>query len=77
MRASWKMTTCSTAPTGKPMRKGGRRTAGVLKDLSGGQDMAYIERNLSANKTMKARKANSHKFFRSIARDNVRRRNQD
>ncbi|KHO02008.1 Xeroderma pigmentosum group B protein (XP-B) [Metarhizium album ARSEF 1941] len=61
-------------PDGKPLRKGARRTAGVLKDLSGGQDMAYIERNKSANKSMKLKNGQRHKFFKSIARENERRR---
>ena len=63
-------------PDGKPLRKGVRRTAGVLKGLSGGQDMAYVERNRSVNKSVKARKGDRHKFFKSIARENERRRQQ-
>ena len=35
---------------GKPSRKGAAgRTAGTLKELSGGQDMAYIDQSRSAN----------------------------
>ncbi|KAK2066892.1 hypothetical protein P8C59_000672 [Phyllachora maydis] len=38
-------------------KKGGvRRTAGTLGELSGGQDMAYIEQNKTANKTLKGKK---------------------
>ncbi|KAK2592205.1 DNA repair helicase RAD25 [Conoideocrella luteorostrata] len=64
-------------PDGKPLRKGARRVAGVLKDLSRGQDMAYIERNKSANKSMKTKNSSRHKFFKSIARENERRRNAE
>ena len=35
--------------------KGARRTAGMLSDLSGGQDMAYIEYNKSRNKELKSK----------------------
>lgn len=48
-------------PRGK---KGPKRTAGMLSDLSGGQDMAYIEYNKSRNKELKSK----HKpLFRSLA----------
>ncbi|KAI9831937.1 MAG: DNA repair helicase RAD25 [Sarea resinae] len=51
-----------------------RRTAGALKDLSGGQDMAYIERNQSANKSMKRKSSPHSDFFKSLRRENERRR---
>ena len=35
--------------------KGAKRTAGMLSDLSGGQDMAYIEYNKSRNKELKSK----------------------
>ena len=65
-------------PDGKPMRKparaGARRTAGTLKDLSGGQGMSYVEQNRSANKAIKGKKGTQSAFFRSIAREKERRR---
>ncbi|KAI9754716.1 MAG: hypothetical protein M4579_004563 [Chaenotheca gracillima] len=69
-------------PDGKPLRKaserrglsGVRRTAGSLKDLSGGQDMAYIELNKSANKAVKGKKGPQNEFFKSIVRQNERRK---
>lgn len=41
-----------------------RRTAGMLGDLSGGQDMAYIEQN----KKVKVKKGESNKFFKKLQR---------
>lgn len=37
-----------------PNRKGVRRTAGTLSELSGGQDMAYVEYNREKNKELRA-----------------------
>ncbi|CAK7227772.1 DNA repair helicase RAD25 [Sporothrix bragantina] len=56
-----------------------RRTAGTLGELSGGQDMAYIEQNKSVNKTLKksGKKAESNAFFKKIQREKERRRQQD
>ena len=56
---------------GRKKKKGARRTAGTLGELSGGQDMAYIEQNkkLSA----KRKKADSNAFFKKIGRENARR----
>ena len=62
-------------PDGKPMRKAARtvrRTAGALKDLSGGQGMSYVEQNRSANKSIKGKKGPQSAFFRSIAREKER-----
>ncbi|KAM7196028.1 P-loop containing nucleoside triphosphate hydrolase protein [Naviculisporaceae sp. PSN 640] len=59
-------------PSGGGKKKGGvRRTAGTLGELSGGQDMAYIEQNKSANKTLKkkAAAAGRDSFFKKIARE--------
>ncbi|KAH8757708.1 P-loop containing nucleoside triphosphate hydrolase protein [Diaporthe sp. PMI_573] len=68
-------------PDGKPLRHAGkkknyvRRTAGALSDLSGGQDMAYVEQNKSANRSMKKKKKGPQSdFFKKISRDNERRR---
>ncbi|KAK1835171.1 hypothetical protein QBC39DRAFT_423754 [Podospora conica] len=68
---------------GKPVRRAGagkrgagaRRTAGTLGDLSGGQDMAYIEQNKAANKSLKKQtKAQQNSFFKKIAREKERNR---
>ncbi|KAM0334392.1 hypothetical protein ACHAQA_001418 [Verticillium albo-atrum] len=48
----------------RPKKKGARRTAGMLGDLSGGQDMAYIEQN----KKTKTKKGESSSFFKKIQR---------
>jgi DNA excision repair protein ERCC-3 len=42
-----------------------RRTAGTLSELSGGQDMAYIERNTSKNKELKS-KTIKNNFMRKL-----------
>ena len=46
-------------------RKGAKRMAGMLSDLSGGQGMAYIEYNKSKNKELKQGKHKS--LFRQLA----------
>ncbi|KAK0709083.1 P-loop containing nucleoside triphosphate hydrolase protein [Lasiosphaeria miniovina] len=52
-----------------------RRTAGTLGELSGGQDMAYIEQNKGANKQLKKnQKAERDTFFKKIAREKERNR---
>ncbi|KAF2652045.1 TFIIH basal transcription factor complex helicase XPB subunit [Lophiostoma macrostomum CBS 122681] len=55
------------ASTGGKMKKkaGARRTAGTLSELSGGQDMAYIEYNKSRNKELKT-KGVKNSFLRKI-----------
>lgn len=62
-------------------KKGVRRTAGTLGDLSGGQNMAYIEQNKSANrpKTKAQRKGAKHAFFRAEDRlaEKVRKARQE
>jgi DNA excision repair protein ERCC-3 len=62
--------------TGKKKGKGGaRRTAGTLGELSGGSDMAYIEQNKSANKTIKKNaKGGKSDFFKKLDRDRERAR---
>ncbi|KAK1768535.1 P-loop containing nucleoside triphosphate hydrolase protein [Phialemonium atrogriseum] len=63
------------AKQGRGKKKGGvRRTAGTLGELSGGQDMAYIEQNKAANKNLKNKKAEQSTFFKKIAREKERRR---
>lgn len=48
-----------------------RRTAGMLGELSGGQDMAYIEQNKKLS--LKKGKKESHSFFKKIGREKARR----
>ncbi|KAF2786220.1 DNA repair helicase rad25 [Melanomma pulvis-pyrius CBS 109.77] len=57
------------ASTGRKGRKknGARRTAGTLSELSGGQDMAYIEYNKSRNKELKT-KVVKNGFLRKLQR---------
>ncbi|KAF2269452.1 TFIIH basal transcription factor complex helicase XPB subunit [Lojkania enalia] len=53
---------------GRAKKKNGvRRTAGTLSELSGGQDMAYIEYNKSRNKDLKA-KGVKNDFLRKLQR---------
>ncbi|KAH8894945.1 DNA repair helicase rad25 [Thozetella sp. PMI_491] len=53
-----------------------RRTAGTLGELSGGQDMAYIEQNKAANKSLKKKGGNQSQnvFFKKLAREKERTR---
>lgn len=55
------------------MKKGAKRTAGMLSDLSGGQDMAYIEYNKSRNKELKGK---HNPLFKKMAREQQRRKQQ-
>ncbi|OBT78633.1 DNA excision repair protein ERCC-3 [Pseudogymnoascus sp. 05NY08] len=55
-------------------KKGVRRTAGTLGELSGGQDMAYIEQNRSKNKELKKDKKSSNPFFKKLQRDAQKRK---
>ena len=50
-----------------------RRTAGMLSELSGGQDMAYVEYNQGKNKELK-KKGPHNKFIKSLARQEQRKR---
>ena len=54
-------------------KKGARRTAGMLSDLSGGQDMAYIEYNKSRNKELKGK---HNPLFKKMAKEQQRRKQQ-
>ncbi|KAF4343777.1 DNA excision repair ERCC-3 [Fusarium beomiforme] len=59
--------------SGQGGRKGKvRRVAGTLGELSGGQDMAYIERNKSVNSSLKKKKGEKNDFFKKIDRENQR-----
>jgi len=59
---------------GKGKGSGVKRTAGMLSELAGGQNMAYIEYNKSRNKDLKNKKGPQSKFFKDIARGNERRK---
>ena len=52
---------------------GVKRTAGMLNDLSGGQDMAYIEYNKSRNKELKGK---HNPLFKKMAREQQRRKKE-
>ncbi|KAH7396355.1 P-loop containing nucleoside triphosphate hydrolase protein [Pyrenochaeta sp. MPI-SDFR-AT-0127] len=53
--------------TGKK-KSGVRRAAGTLSELSGGQDMAYMEYNKSRNKELKGVKGVKNNFLKKLAR---------
>ncbi|MCJ1471270.1 transcription factor TFIIH complex ERCC-3 subunit [Pseudocyphellaria aurata] len=55
-------------------KQGARRMASTLGELSGGQEMAYIEYNKSKNKELKGGKHNP--LFTKMAREQKRRREQ-
>lgn len=58
----------------KKKKAGARRTAGTLGELSGGQDMAYIEQNKRANQALKKKgKPESNAFFKKLGREKARR----
>ncbi|KAF2455609.1 DNA repair helicase RAD25 [Lineolata rhizophorae] len=52
---------------------GVRRTAGTLADLSGGQDMAYVEFNRTRNKDLK-QKGPANSFIKKLKRDAAKRK---
>ncbi|KAL8772760.1 MAG: hypothetical protein Q9209_002105 [Squamulea sp. 1 TL-2023] len=55
-------------------KKGAKRTAGMLAELSGGRDMAYMEINKSKNKELKGMKHNP--LFRKLNRDAEKRKKE-
>lgn len=57
-------------------KKGAKRTAGMLSDLSGGQDMAYIEYNKNKNKELKGKGVKKNPIFRKMEREQQRRKEQ-
>ena len=74
----------SSRSAGNGIRSGGKsslakkaaaakRTAGMLSDLSGGQDMAYIEYNKSRNKELKGK---HNPLFKKFAREQQRKKQQ-
>lgn len=52
----------------KRKKAGVRRAAGTLSELSGGQDMAYMEFNKSRNKELKGAKGIKNNFIKKLAR---------
>ncbi|KAI4180319.1 MAG: hypothetical protein L6R41_007306 [Letrouitia leprolyta] len=54
-------------------KKGTKRTAGMLSDLSGGQDMAYVEYNKSRNKELKGK---HNPLFKKLSREQQRRKQE-
>ncbi|KAF2200912.1 DNA repair helicase rad25 [Delitschia confertaspora ATCC 74209] len=55
---------------GRGKKKAGvRRLAGTLSELSGGQDMAYIEYNKSKNKDLKKKQGVKNAFVKKLARN--------
>lgn len=58
---------------GRAGKKGARRTAGTLSELSGGRDMAYVEYNKSRNQELKQKGA-KNTFMRKLKRDAEKRR---
>ncbi|KAL8726030.1 MAG: hypothetical protein Q9166_006975 [cf. Caloplaca sp. 2 TL-2023] len=54
-------------------KKGAKRTAGMLSELSGGQDMAYIEYNKSRNKELKGK---HNPLFKKMNREAERRKKE-
>lgn len=63
-----------TAMGGVRKKPKARRTAGSLRDLAGGQDMAYVEQNRSKNKELKKNKKESNPFFKKMQRDQAKRK---
>lgn len=69
--AEW--TSGARGKAGGVSKKGVKRTAGMLKDLSGGQDMAYVETNGPRNKELKGK---HNPLFKKMAREQQRRKQQ-
>ena len=63
----------SRGGSGGMNKKGVKRNAGLLSDLSGGQDMAYIEYNKSRNKDLKGK---HNPLFKKMAREQQKRKQQ-
>ena len=61
------------AAAARQKRANARRTAGMLSELSGGQDMAYVEMNRSKNKELKKDKKPANPFFKKLQRDQQKR----
>ncbi|PKS10182.1 hypothetical protein jhhlp_001932 [Lomentospora prolificans] len=60
---------------GAGKRKGAvRRAAGSLMELSGGQDMAYVEQNKNVNRGLKKKKKPQSAFFKKLEREKERAR---
>ncbi|KAL8702005.1 MAG: hypothetical protein Q9201_004612 [Fulgogasparrea decipioides] len=67
--------TRSSGPRGQSTinKKGAKRMAGMLSELSGGQDMAYIEYNKSRNKELKGK---HNPLFKKLNREQQRRKQE-
>ncbi|KAL8953778.1 MAG: hypothetical protein Q9222_000395 [Ikaeria aurantiellina] len=63
----------SRGPGSSISKKGAKRTAGMLSELSGGQDMAYIEYNKSRNKELKGK---HNPLFKKLNREQQRRKQE-
>ncbi|KAI4097422.1 MAG: hypothetical protein LQ339_006740 [Xanthoria mediterranea] len=63
----------SRASGGGVHKKGAKRTAGMLAELSGGRDMAYIEYNKSRNKELKGK---HNPLFKKFNRDAEKRKKE-
>ncbi|CCF43372.1 DNA repair helicase RAD25 [Colletotrichum higginsianum] len=63
--------TMGRAPLRGKKKAAARRTAGLLGDLSGGQDMAYMEQNKRVK--LKKAKGESSAFFKKIQREKAKR----
>ncbi|OHE92339.1 DNA repair helicase rad25 [Colletotrichum orchidophilum] len=63
--------TMGRAPARGKKKAAARRTAGLLGDLSGGQDMAYMEQNKRVK--LKKAKGESSAFFKKIQREKAKR----
>ncbi|KAF1813735.1 putative TFIIH complex helicase Ssl2 [Eremomyces bilateralis CBS 781.70] len=59
---------------GRYGKKKAKRTAGMLSDLSGGQDMAYVEYGKSRNKELAGGKGKHKSFMTKLRRDAERRK---
>ncbi|KAI1330437.1 P-loop containing nucleoside triphosphate hydrolase protein [Xylariaceae sp. FL0255] len=58
--------------TATKKKRGVRRIAGTLGELSGGQNMAYIEQRKSTNKALKKKQPAQNAFFKKLAREKER-----
>ncbi|KAI9822587.1 MAG: DNA repair helicase RAD25 [Pycnora praestabilis] len=62
--------------SGNSSKKGVKRTAGMLSELAGGEDMAYMEYNKSRNKELKS-KGPKNAFMKKIHREQQKRKAQN
>ncbi|MBE3046702.1 helicase-associated domain-containing protein, partial [Candidatus Bathyarchaeota archaeon] len=62
---------------GRRAGPGVRRVAGTLGELSGGQDMAYVEQNKGANRGLRKKRKPQSAFFKKVEREKVKARDAD